>query len=126
MRGKKCMSEIKYYCNDAGEPIVGRLEGFGYYDNTNQELYVRDDKRVLIGGGGHHYGESYAMEMLKAAMRERGYEQKTYTIEKTRDMFWIDELSSCYDIAPTNFLTYTDKTPRIEPSNLLMKLIGRI
>jgi hypothetical protein len=31
-----------------------------------------------------------------------------------------------YDIKPKDFLTYSDSTLRIAPSNLLMKLIGRI
>jgi len=64
-----------------------------------EELYVKDDKRVLIVGGGTHYGKSYAMEMI---------------------------LFNNYKESDANFLTYSDNMPRIEPSKLLMNLIGRI
>jgi len=88
----------------------------------NEELYTKDDKRVLIVGGGSYSGKSLAVEMMKRVMIAQGYTQTIYTIEKTRDVFWIDEMEQ----PSTNFLTYSDNTPRIEPSNLLMKLIGRI
>jgi archaellum biogenesis ATPase FlaH len=96
----------------------------------NEELYVKDDKRVLVvGGGGKQYGKSRAVEMMKMAMIEQGYTQTTYSTEKTRDMFWVDEMSSYYDIKPASTeypLTHFDTMPRIAPSNLIMKLIERI
>jgi len=105
--------------------MIGSLDSIAYYENKQEELYVKDDKRVLIVGG-THYGKSRATEMMKIALIGQGYTQTNYTIEKTRDVFWIDELSSCYDMTPTNFLTYYQNMSRIEPSSLIMKLIGRI
>jgi hypothetical protein len=57
-----------------------------------EELYVKDDKRVLIVGG-THYGKSYALEMLKRAMIEQGYTGTPITPSSPTETYWfLDEM----------------------------------
>ncbi len=95
----------------------------------NEELYTKDDKRVLIvGGGGRFRGKSLTMEMMEACLTDVGYMPTTWKLENG-STFIFDEMSSYYNIEPATTeypLTYSDNTHRIEPSNLIMKLIERI
>lgn len=88
---------------------------------------------MLVYGGTLGAGKSCAMELAKEALLARGYTTTSITPSSTTQVFYFDELSKCYEIKTTNPLTYYDNTPRIEPSELLMKpsnlitnLIGRI
>ena len=108
---RECMSNIKYYCNAAGESVLGRLEGFDYYPNKDIKLY----------GGALGGGTSYVMKNYKEFLKENGY---VWEMQNGSALIF-DELSSEYNNM-RKALTYSDNTPRIEPSNLIMKLIGRI
>jgi hypothetical protein len=103
---------------------MGKVAEANLYEREcmNEELYTKDDKRVLIVGGGSYSGKSYIIEMMKRAMLEQGYTGIPVEPFSSNQAFYLGEMEQ----PSTNFLTYSDNTPRIEPSNLLMKLIGRI